>query len=366
MAGAGLSGAGELIAKIKGMIGGGGATVVGLSIGSSSIKIIELKKAGNAWKLLHFGIVQIPDDVIVNREIVNPIAIVDSIKTLINQIKLNSRNVCASVSGTSVIFKRMTVDVPNPRETQEAVFWEAEQYLPFDVSQVYMDYHVLSRGSDNKTDLILIAAKKALVDTYMSAISDSGLVPKVIDIDFFAMQNLFELNYPANPSEAVALVDLGASATKIVVVDRGVPVFTKDSALGGRNITAEIQRNLNLNYADAETLKVGGQGGPMPQEVSDLLNIGAENFATEIKRALDFYSASSTGAPVAYVLLSGGSAKIPNISKVVEDATRLPTQVVNPFNAITYDPSVFTQEYLNAIAPLAAVPIGLAIRAGAR
>jgi type IV pilus assembly protein PilM len=308
---------------------------------------------------------QLPEDAVVNREIVNQVAVVETIKALIHQLKLKNKMVCTSLSGTAVIIKRLTLEVPNMKDLQDSVFWEAEQYLPFDISEVLMDYHVLSRSKDHKTDVILVAAKRNVVETYMGCIQDSGLQPKIVDVDFFALQSLFESNYASNPNEAVAIVDIGASSLKLVICNNGTPVFTKDSALGGRNLTAEIQRHLNLSYVDAEALKTGGQAGGMPQEVSDLMHIMSENFATEIKRALDFYNASSSGAPVSYILLAGGSAKIPGLGKVVEDIAGLPTQLMNPFNAISYDPSVFTQDYVSAIAPLASLPIGLAIRAGA-
>jgi type IV pilus assembly protein PilM len=345
----------------------GGQTAVGLSIGSSSIKLVELKKSGKIWKLLHFGIVQLPDDVVVNREIVNAIAVTESIRTLTNQIKLKNKGVCTAISGTSLIIKRMTLEVPSVKELQEQVFWEAEQYLPFDVSEVVMDYQMLSRTKDHKTDVILVAVKKTVLDSYMGCIEDANLKPKIVDTDYFALQNLYEANYPINPSEAVAVVDMGASALKVSIIQDGIPVYTKDTAVGGRNLTAEIQKNLNLSYVDAESLKTSaGQGGTVPQEVSDLMHVMGDNFATEIKRALDFYNASSASAPVAYVLLTGGSSKIPGLSKQIEDAIGLPTQLLNPFNSISYDPAVFTQEYLSSIAPIAAIPIGLALRAGAK
>lgn len=343
-----------------------GGSAVGLSIGSSAIKLVELKKTGKNWKLLHFGVVQLPDDVIVNREIVNHIAVVDCIKTLVGQLKLKTKAVCTGMSGTSLIIKRMMVEVPNVKELQEAVFWEAEQYLPFDASEVVMDFQVLSRSRDARTDVILVAVKRSVLDSYTGCIEDSGLKAGIVDAEYFALQNLFEANYPVNPSEAVAIADIGAAAIKLVVVHGGIPVYTKDTPIGGRNLTAEIQKHLNLSYADAETLKVSGQTNGMPQEVSDLMSLMADNFAVEIKRALDFYNASSSGAPVSYILLGGGSSKIPELSRIVEEKVGLPTQVMNPFNAISYDPAIFTQEYVTAIAPIAAVPIGLALRAGAR
>ncbi len=369
MAGSLLSKLTPIISKISDLLfsGGGSQTAVGLSIGTSSIKLVELKKVGKMWKLLHFGIIQLPEDVVVNREIVNPIAVTENIKTLVDQIKLQNKAVCASLSGTSVIIKRMTLEVPNMRDLQDQVFWEAEQYLPFDVSEVVMDYQVLSRSKDHKTDVLLVAVKKTVLETYIKCIQDSDLKAKIIDVDFFALQNLFEANYPMNPAEAVAIIDIGASALKLMVLHAGIPVYTKDSAIGGHNLTSEIQKNLNLSFIDAEILKVdGGPGGTTPQEVSDLMMTMAENFATEIKRALDFYNASSTGAPVAYVLLSGGSSRIPGLSKIIEDSIGLPTQLINPFNSISYDPAVFTQEYLTNIAPIAGIPIGLALRAGAK
>jgi type IV pilus assembly protein PilM len=356
---------GQWIGRLPEMFSvGGGDTAVGLSIGSSSIKLVELKKSGKAWKLLHFGMVQLPEEAIVNREITNSIAVVDSLRNLISQMKLKSKNVCTSLSGTSLIIKRMQLEVPNLRDLQDQVFWEAEQYIPFDISEVVMDYHILNRSKDAKTDVLLVAAKKSMLDSYTSCISEVNLKPKIVDIDYFAAQNAFETNYQPNPSEAVVVLDVGAGSSKFVVVQGGIPVFTKDSSLGGKTLTQEIQKHLNLSFVDAETLKISGQNGGMPQEVSELMNVTAENLGTEVKRTLDFYNASSSGAPVSYILLTGGGSKIPGLSKIVEDSSGLPTQMLNPFNSITYDPAVFSQDYISSIAAVSAIPIGLAIRAG--
>ncbi len=358
----------ELLSKISSILDfSGGKTSVGLSIGSSSIKLVELKKSGKTWKLIHFGIVQLPDEVIVNREIINPIVVSESIKTLTSQMKLKNKNICTSISGTALLIRRMTLEVPRPSELQEQVFWEAEQYLPFDISEVYMDFQVLSRSKEGKTDVLFVAVKKTVLDTYMNCVEDAGLKASIVDVDFFALQNLLEINYPPNPNESVAIVDIGSSAIKIVVIHAGVPVFTKDSTLGGRTLTVEIQKNLNLSFNDAETLKTGGEGGiNTPQEISDLIHVMVENVSSEIKKSVDYYNASATGAPIAYVLLTGGSAKLTGLSKSVEERVGLPVQLINPFNAISYDPNVFNQEYLNNIAPIAAVSVGLALRSGAK
>jgi len=340
-----------------------GGTAVGLSIGTSSIKLAELKRSGKAWQLLHFGMVYLPEDAVVDREIVNSIAVIDSLKNLVSQIKLKSKQVCTSLSGTSLIVKRMQLEVPNLKDLKDQIFWEAEQYIPFDISEVVMDYHVLSRAKGGKVDVLLVAVKKSILENYMSAVEEASLKPKVVDVDFFASQNAFEANYKPNPAEAVAVVDIGASSSKFVVIQGGIPVFTKDSSLGGKTLTQEIQKHLNLSFTDAETLKIGGAAGGMPQEVSELMNVMCENLAMEVKRTLDFYNASSSGAPVSYILLSGGSSRIPGLSRAVEEGVGVPTQMLNPFNSINYDPAVFSQEYIESIAAVASVPIGLALRA---
>ena len=343
-----------------------GQTHVGMSVGSSSIKVIELKKTGKIWKLIHFGVIQLPEDAVINREIVNSVAVTENIKVLMNQIKLLNKNICTSLSGTSLIVKRMTITSKDQKDLQDQVFWEAEQYLPFDVSEVVMDYQVLSKLNDKEVDVIFVAVKKSVLESYMNCISGAGLKPTIVDLDFFALQNLVEANYPVNANEAIAAVDLGASAMKVVIMAGGIPLFTKDAAIGGKSLTAEIQKNLNLSFLDAEALKVsGGASGVIPQEVSELMQNMADNLAMEIKKTIEFYRASSMGPPVSSILLTGGTAGLPGFSKIVEEAVGLPCQLVNPFNVISYDPSVFTPEYLNSIAPLAAIPIGLALRAGA-
>ncbi len=337
---------------------------MGLSIGSSSIKLAELKKTGKTWKLLHFGIVQLPEDTIVNHDILNSVVVTESIKTLANQMKLKSKQVCTGLAGNALIIKRMTLEVPNLRELQDQVFWEAEQYLPFDISEVVMDYHVVSRNKEGQTDIVLVAVKKGILDSYMNCITNAGLKPSIVDVDFFALQNLFEVNYPVNASEAIAVIDLGASSLKTIVVSGGIPVYTKDTLMGGRLLTSEIQKTLNLSYNDAETLKVGGGEGGTPQEVTELMTVMAENLANEIKKGLDFYHASSSGPAVTSVLLSGGTSKIPGLSGALEQQLGVPTQVLNPFNAVSFDPAVFSTDYITRVAPIAAVPIGLALRSG--
>lgn len=362
MAGLFLSGIKE---SIEGMMGGG--VHIGLSIGSSSIKLSILKSQKKEWKLVHFGRIQIPDDAIVNREIVNHIAVVERLKALVDQfgndrkLALKGKKVAISLSGNAVIIKRMSLDVPNMKELREQVFWEAEQYLPFEISEVEMDYHIVSARKGEKVDVILAAVKKSVLEAYMDCVREVDLKPTIADVDFFAMHNIFELNYPEDLASAVALIDIGASSIKIVVSQEGIPLFTKDSSIGGANLTSEIQKHMGLSFEDAENLKVAGGAKERPQEVSDLMNIMCENLAGEIKRAFDFYNASSTGGPISSVILTGGSAQIPDLARVVEETTGVPTQMINPFHVIGYEDH-FTEEEIESITPYAAIPLGLALR----
>lgn len=337
-------------------------TQIGVAIGTSSVKIAEVQKTGKSYSLVHFGIAQLPEEAIINREIVNHMAVVDATRGLVRQLKIKGKSVVTSLSGSAVIVKRILIEQTSDKELDDAISWEAEQYVPFDINEVVLDYQVLNKnGPEGKMEVVLVACKRSVVESYQAVLKDAGLNATCVDVDAFALQNVFESNYPLDTP--CALVDIGASSLKLVVTAGGQPVFTRDSAVGGRTLTAEIQKHLNLNYQEAEILKIDGNAkGQVPQEVSDLINVMAENLAVEVKKSMDFYIASNTGLNVGYILLSGGTAKLPNLSKLVEDSVGLPTQLLNPFTTITYDSKVFTQDYISTISSLAAIPLGLAVR----
>lgn len=342
--------------------GGNNKTPVGVSIGAASAKVVEVKKTSDGYQLTRFGISILPEDAVVNREVFNSVTVADAVRNAISQAKVSQKAVVTGMGGAGIILKRMTVEVQSKSELQDAVFWEAEQYLPFDPAEVTMDFHTISSGKDSKTDVLFVAAKLSVMDGFVSALTEAGLKVKIVDTEYFALQNVFEANYDVRPGEAVALVDIGASALKVLVVHDGVPVFTKESPMGGKNLTAEIQRQMNVSAEDAEALKISQGRGAVPQEIAELTQVAIENFSSEIRRALDFYNASSSGAPVAYVLLTGGASQIPELSRGVEERLGLPTQMLNPFARIAYDEKVFTPEMISNISPFIAVPLGYAIR----
>jgi type IV pilus assembly protein PilM len=351
-----------IVSSLADILAFGVKPTVGVCVGAAAVKVAEVKKSGKSWSLVRFGLTTLPEDAVVNREVFNPAAVTAAIQEAISLSKISQKYIVTGMGGSSIILKRMTVEVQRMSELQDAVFWEAEQYLPFDPSEVSMDYHMISRGKDNKTDVLFVAAKLSVMDGFTAAVEAAGLKVKVVDTEYFALQNIFESNYDSNPGEAVALVDIGASTLKVLVVHDGVPVFTKESPMGGKNLTAEIQRQMNLSAADAEALKIGQSQGAVPQEVAELTQVAIENFATEIRRALDFYNASSSGAPVSYVLVTGGSSQLPELTKGIEERVGLPVQILNPFARISYDEKVFTPELIASIAPVISIPLGYAIR----
>jgi type IV pilus assembly protein PilM len=340
----------------------GKSSNLGLDIGSSSLKLAELKKQGSTFVLTHFAQVPLPEDAIQNREILNAIAVGDAIRSAVDEVNPKVKMVAASVGGSSLIVKKMMVEVDNPKELDDQVLWEAEQYIPFDISDVVVDYQQISEVTGKQADVLLAAVKKDVLESMIAVIEDSGLKASVVDADFFALYNCFEVNYPDKLGNTVAIIDIGASSTKLLIASDGSPIFTKEAALGGRTLTHEIAKHLKLSISDAEALKIGDQTQSVPQEVSELMNIASENFAIEIKRSIDFYNASSAGAPVQELLITGGNLFIPGLLKLIEERTGLPTSEFDPFAAIEVDSGAIDEDFLKAIRPIASVSIGLAAR----
>jgi len=346
-----------------------GGSCVGLSIGASTVKVAQLKRLGkkkkgaaSQWILEKYASVPLPELTSEHREIVNSIGVVQTIHAALEQAQIKTKEVCSAVTGSGLIIKSLTLVVTDMKELQDQVFWEAEQYIPFDISEVVIDFQVISKSKDNQVEVILVAVKKDFLEQYMGVIEEADLSVKVMDTEVFALQNAYENNYDVSTTEAMLLADVGAVSTKIVICAGGTPFLTKDAAFGGAMITQEIQRELNLpSSIDAETLKVSGN---LPHEVSEIVARMGHVLGTELKKSIDFYTASSLGPPIVGVLLSGGGARAVHLSKIIEDYTGLPTQLMNPFQRVQGDAKRFQQDFLMDIAPEAVIPMGLAIRAG--
>lgn len=341
---------------------------VGLDIGSSSVKLVHLRESKRGYVLDAFAVAPLPPEAIVDGALMNSAAIVDAIRELFAQAKIKNKNVAIGISGHSVIIKKISLPKMSKEELDESIQWEAEQYIPFDVKDVNIDVKILGTGDDatGQMDVLLVAAKKDMINDYTAVIAEAGLIPTVVAVDAFAVQRAFEASYEVSKTETVVLINVGASVVNINVIANGITTFTRDVSMGGNQFTEEIQKQLNVSYDEAEKLKVGGDltetDSVIPQEVERVIQGVAEQLAGEIQRSLDFYAATAADSHISKVYLSGGTAKIPSLFKVIEQRVGVPVEILNPFKAIEIDNRKFDPNYLMDISPSATVGVGLALR----
>ena len=341
---------------------------VGLDIGSSGVKLVHLRERKGGFALQAFGSAPLPPEAIVDGALMNSAAIVQAVQELVAAQKVKVRDVAIGVRGHSVIIKKISLPRMTQEELDESIQWEAEQYIPFDVKDVNIDTQILNPEANDATgqmDVLLVAAKKDMINDYTSVCAEAGLTATVVDVDAFAVQNAYEANYDPSPQDTVVIVNVGAAVTNLNVISRGVTTFTRDITMGGNAFTEEIQKQLNISYDEAEALKVGGQGDSdavVPQEVERVIQGVAEQLGGEIQRSLDFYASTAAEAKIGRALLSGGTARIPALFKTVEARAGVPVEILNPFKNIEVDDKRFDPAALMAAAPAAAVAVGLALR----
>jgi len=338
--------------------------LIGLDIGSSSIKAVELDWGRKTPRLKHFGMIPLPPEAIVDGAFMDSASIVESIRSLIEGLRIKTKNVAVSISGHSVYIK--TINVPNMSEEQleESIRWEAEQQIPFDIEDVNLDFQILNEQvSPDQMAVLLVAAKKDMINDYTAVIEEAGLQPTIVDVDVFAIENAYNLNFESPEDEVVALVNIGASVMNINILKGGTSAFTRDISIGGRQITEEIQKRLKMTYEEAEALKIRERdAGAQSTEVEKIIQATAEQLATEVRRSLEFFAASSSGGEIKKIFLSGGCAKIQMLPGLIEERISMPVEVFNPFTKIECSASTFDPEYIKQVAPLAAVGVGLALR----
>jgi type IV pilus assembly protein PilM len=348
----------------------GKSSLIGLDIGASSVKAVEiaLKSRDKGFELRSLGQAGLPSEAIVQGAFLNSSAIVDAIREAVDSGRISGKDVAAAVSGHSVIVKRVNLPQMTREELEDQIQWEAEQYIPFDVNEVNLDFQILDSNEDEgQMDVLLVAAKKDLIDDYVQVISEAGLNPVAIDVAGFAIQNAYELNYEQDVDAVVALVNIGAQVVNINVLRNGIPAFTRDIMTGGAQYTEEIQKALSVSFEEAERIKMGSPGGAeqvqdvIPQEVEQAMRGVSDNVIGEISRSLDFFAATAADARINKVLLSGGGSKIAGFASAFAERTGLETSEMNPL-AHMLPSKGFDAEYLETMGPLLAVGIGLATR----
>jgi type IV pilus assembly protein PilM len=346
------------------MILGKKKNVIGLDIGSSSVKLVELREGKNGFKLQHLAISPLPPEAIVDGALMDSVTIIDTIRDLVTSTT-KTRDVATSVSGHSVIVKKITLPFMTETELEDSIQWEAERHIPFDINDVNLDFQILGAGSENPDlmDVILVAAKKDIITDYVSVIMEAGLSPVVVDIDAFALENMVGVNYDIDRDEIVAIANVGASVTNINILKNNITAFTRDVFKGGNQITEEIQRQLHVDYEEAEKIKVGQKPDPSAQGVVEgVLKSASESLAVEIGNSVDFFQSTSTYQKISRLFLSGGGSKIKDFDTILQQQIGVPVEMANPFKRIEYSEKDFDLEYLRDIGPVMAVGVGLASR----
>src|SRR5215471_14604897 len=343
-------------------------TVVGLDIGSSAVKAVELKPSGKTYKVTAFGAEPVPPDAIVDGAIIDAGSVADAIRRVFDSNKaFNSKDVCASLSGNAVIVKKITLPVMTEHELAESIYWEAEQYIPFDIQDVNLDYQILDPGtgpeSRGSMDVLLVAAKKEKIGDYTNVISQAGRTPIIVDVDAFALQNAFEVNYGLEPGRTVVLLNAGASTTNINILQGDQSVFTRDISIGGNAYTEALQRELNLSFDTADALKRGHHAeGVTYDEARPVLRAVTENVMLEIQKTFDFFKATAASEKIDRIMLSGGASRAEGFTEMLSERFEAPVEPFDPFKKVLFDTKKFKTDAPSDIAPTVAVAVGLALR----
>jgi type IV pilus assembly protein PilM len=354
--------------------------LIGLDIGSHSIKLVEIDNSKKGMILKKFGIIGLPKDAIVEGTIKEMDIVASALKNLCKNLNIKNKNVATSISGFSVIVKKISISKRQETELESSIQEEAEQYIPFDISDVNLDYEILlppiktgaqteegekeegSTEDSGMMDVMLVAAKKDIIEDYESLIHLAGLNPVVMDVDAFALQNAFELS-TGETSGSFAIINIGAEELGINAVKDGVSMFTRDSSYGGNQITEAIMSKLNISFEEAEKIKLGGTKIDKEKAViEEIFTTVVAGWTQEIKRALDFLSTTYPDESIEKILISGGAYRIPGFTKYLEMETEIPVEELNPFASLQINDKQFDPRYLSYMAPQAGVAIGLALR----
>lgn len=349
---------------------GGQKGTLGLDIGSSSIKLAELKLTKKGYRLVNLGEAFLPEDAIVNKIIVDPDTVIEAIMGLMSDLNLKSRNVAISISGNSINIKKVSMPVMDDKELREAIPWEIEQYIPQSIDDVHYDYEILpGENAEGNIDVLIVAAKRDIADTYVDIVTEAGLNPVIFDVDVFALENMYELNYIgleddtfSESDEVLALTNIGASVTNVNILKGGVSIFTRDITTGGAQLTEMVRNEFKVDYGEAERIKYTIGTGDSDPNLDRIARNFTETVTAEIKRTVDFFSKTLWKDSISKIVLSGGSSKVPYFPETLEESIGSPVEMANPFRVIEFSEKDFDPEYITDIAPKMGVVIGLALR----
>jgi type IV pilus assembly protein PilM len=339
--------------------------LVGLDIGSKAIKAAEIFEGKKGFTLSKFGMVDIAPGLIEDGAIKDPEALAETLRNLFKSYGIKNRNVAISIGGYSVIVKKIAVQTATEDQLQDTIHFEAEQYIPFDINDVNLDFQILgeSENNPNQMNVLLVAAKKEMVNDYVHLAELAGLEPRVIDVDAFALQNVFDINYEPQPDENIALIDIGASKTSLNILKGENSVFMRDVSLGCGQINQKISTLIDCTSEESEAIKFGeGSDKISPEDLSDIISSVVTDWCTEIRRALDFFYSTYPDDQIKKIILSGGGGNIQELRQLLAVETSAEVTTINPFQQFYVDSEKFDTEYLDKIAPQASICMGLATR----
>ncbi len=339
--------------------------LVGLDIGSSSVKAVELQRKGNSLHLMGLGYETLQADTVVDGQIMELNNVSNVIANIFKEHSIKTVRVAAGVSGHSVIVKNIILPQMSEEELLESFSWHAEEHIPFDIADVNLDYQVTGNSSD-ALNVLMAACKSDKIANVKQAIQLAGKQPVIIDVDAFALQNCYEVNYQPKPGEVVALLNIGAATMNINILNGTRSVFARDASVGGSQYTSLLQKELGLTFEQAEAVK---RGHPLPEGVEarpiqPIIETVSDILALEVRKTMDFYRATAEegGASIQKILVAGGGSKLPGLATYLAKRFEMPVEVFDPFRQIQVDSRKFDPDYMREVVPEMAVAVGLALR----
>lgn len=355
--------------------------LVALDIGGHSIKLAQMKKTNKGYELLNLAMISLPPDTIVDGEIENPEAVTEAINNLMKSEKIKNKNVVLGITGQSIVIRKISVPLMSPDQLAEMIREEAEQYIPYDIDEVNLDFEIIKaegeipeektetpeeppeEGEEEKQmDVIIVAVRKDTIQVFLDVAKEAGLKPRVMDLASFALGNIFEMNEEIELDTTIALVNIGASMTNVNIIENGQTAFTRDMSVGGNNISEDIQTNLSVGFADAERLKLGAlKEGFSNKDIIPHVRSGIEFICDELAKTFEQYEQTSE-FKVSKIFLSGGSSLFEGLDTIVQEYLGIDTEVANVLRNVSYNKKHFDPEYVETMGTVAAVTIGLALR----
>lgn len=355
-----------------------GKPLVALDIGSYSIKLAHIKQSGKGYELLNYGMIMLPPDTLVDGEIDNPDAVVEALRNLIKSEKIRNKNIVLGLSGQSVIIKKISVPIMSEDDLAEMIREEAEQYIPFDIEEVNLDFQIVKSEGDIpeesveavaedeedelQMDVLIVAARKDTIQVLIDVAKEVGLKVKVVDLSVFALENAFEINDELDMDSTIALVNIGASMTNVNILENGVTAYSKDLAVGGHTITELIQKNLSIGFSDAEKLKLGNLFESFTKaDIIPHVKTGIKSICEELESTFKSF-AKLSNSKVSKIYLNGGTCQLEGIDTLIHEYLGTDVEIMNAFRNIHYNQKHFDPEYIESMGTVAAIPVGLALR----